>query len=88
MQQEGNGGKEFALTVSLFVKAERREEFLQVIRANQQGTLTAEPLAKVYEFGESTSVPNTFHFYEVYERCHLPENLRRARDFQRLLSHS
>lgn len=68
----GNDGKgekkerEFCLSVTLFVKPERRTEFLQVIRANQKGTLSTEPLAKVYEWGESTTEANTFHFHEVY----------------------
>ena len=40
------------------------EEFLKCIKNNQKGTLTTEPLALEYVWGEDTSTPNVFHFYE------------------------
>ena len=57
----------YCLNVKLCIKPERRSEFIQCIRANQQGTLSTEPLALEYVWGEDTSEPNTFHFYEKYE---------------------
>ena len=68
MPSHGLGGPlgSFALNVNLYVKPERRAEFLQCIGANQRGTLTTEPLACVYVWGESTAAPNTFHFHEQY----------------------
>ncbi len=58
--------KKFCLNVSLYVKPERREEFLSVIKQNQHGTLTTEPLVILYSWGENTKEPNTFHFQEQY----------------------
>ena len=52
----------FLLNVTLKVKPERREEFIACIKANQQGTLANEPLAVLYQWGESTTEPDTFHF--------------------------
>jgi quinol monooxygenase YgiN len=43
------------------------EDFLTCVRANQRGTLNTEPLALQYSWGESTTVPNTFHFHEEYK---------------------
>lgn len=41
----------YALNVNLYVKEERREEFLKCILENQRGTMTDEPLAVLYDFG-------------------------------------
>ena len=57
----------YCLNVKLCIKPEVRSEFLECIRANQRGTLTTEPLAVTYTFGEDESAPNTFHFFEQYE---------------------
>ena len=57
----------FCLHVCLRVKPDRRDEFLSCIQANQRGTLTTEPLAVSYLFGEDESAPNTFHFFEAYK---------------------
>ena len=54
----------FCLNVKLCIKPERRAEFVECIRNNQKGTLSTEPLALEYVWGESTDQPNTFHFYE------------------------
>jgi quinol monooxygenase YgiN len=56
----------FALNVSLYVKAERREEFIECILANQRATLSEEPLACSYVWGEDATEPLTFHFSESY----------------------
>ena len=60
-------GSKFCVNVQLCVKPERRDEFIECIRQNQQGTLATEPLAIEYVWGEDTNVPHTFHFYEKYE---------------------
>jgi len=57
----------YCLHVCLRVKPERRDEFLVTIEANQRGTMTTEPLAVSYLFGEDESTPNTFHLYEAYK---------------------
>jgi len=57
----------FCLNVSLCVKPERRGDFLKCIAANQKGTLSTEPLAIEYLWGEDVDTPNTFHFFEKYE---------------------
>ena len=63
----GLSGAKFCLNVQLCIKPERRDEFIECIRNNQKGTLSTEPLALEYTWGEDTSEPNTFHFYEKYE---------------------
>lgn len=55
------------MAVKLCIKAERRDEFLECIANNQRGTLSAEPLALEYKYGEDETTPNTFHFYEKYK---------------------
>ena len=57
-------GSKLCVNVQLRVKPERRDEFIQCIRQNQQGTLQTEPLAIEYVWGEDTEEANTFHFYE------------------------
>ena len=59
--------KLYCLNVVLRVKAERRDEFLKCIANNQVGTLTKEPLAVEYTYGEDETTPNTFHFHEKYK---------------------
>ena len=56
----------YCLNVQLCIKPERRDEFLATIKANQAGTLTKEPLAVTYLFGEDANEPNTFHMFEQY----------------------
>lgn len=58
--------EKFCLNVTLCVKAERRDEFIACILANQEGTLTTEPLCLLYTWGEDTTTPNTFYFQEAY----------------------
>jgi len=57
----------YCLNVKLCIKPEVRSEFLECIRANQRGTLSTEPLAVTYTFGEDESSPGTFHFFEQYK---------------------
>ena len=59
--------KLYCLNVVLRVKAERRAEFLKCITNNQVGTMTKEPLAVEYTYGEDENTPNTFHFHEKYK---------------------
>ena len=56
----------YCLNVNLYVKPERRDEFLTCIRNNAAGTLSSEPAAIEYTWGESATEPNTFHFHEKY----------------------
>lgn len=63
---EAESPKRYCLNVNLYIKPEKREEFIAVIKQNQAGTLANEPLAKLYTWGESTTSPNTFHFQEQY----------------------
>lgn len=59
-------GPLYCLNVELKVQPERRDEFLECIRNNQDNTLASEPLAVTYLFGEDETTPNTFHFFEQY----------------------
>ena len=52
--------------VSFDVKPERREDFLRSILANEKDTMSLEPLARAYQWGEDLEVPNRFHFHEQY----------------------
>ena len=54
------------LNVRFTVKPERRDEFLREIDADQRGTMSNEPLAKVMLVGEDVSAPNTFHLHEQF----------------------
>jgi len=56
----------YCLNVNVFVKPERRSDFLKCIRENQKGTVTTERLNKQYVWGESVNEPNTFHFHEEF----------------------
>jgi autoinducer 2-degrading protein len=56
----------FCLNVKLMIKEEVREEFLRVIDNNQKGS-RKEPLCLQYDYGESSSEPNTFYFHEEYK---------------------
>ena len=56
----------FCVTVNLYPKIELREAFLEVIQINKEGTEGTEPLALQYTYGESTTIPNVFHFHEQY----------------------
>jgi len=53
------------LNVELCIKPEVREEFLDVIRNNKEGS-DKEPLCLQYSWGENENTPNTFHFHEEY----------------------
>lgn len=55
----------FCLNVNLFVKHERREEFIEIIQQNQRGART-EPLCRLYVWGASLDDPNVFFFHEEY----------------------
>lgn len=57
----------YCLNVKLSVKPSRRDEFIKVIDNNAKGTRSAEPLAVEYVWGESTTEPNIFFFYEKYK---------------------
>jgi quinol monooxygenase YgiN len=57
----------YCLSVKLCIKSEVRSEFLDCIAANQHGTLSSEPLAVTYVYGEDEKEPNTFHFFEQYQ---------------------
>ena len=52
--------------ISFDVKPERRADFLKSINANEHDTLTLEPAAQAYRWGEDLNVPNRFHFHEEY----------------------
>mmetsp|Transcript_30937 Transcript_30937/g.29556 ORF Transcript_30937/g.29556 Transcript_30937/m.29556 type:complete len:142 (+) Transcript_30937:38-463(+) len=59
--------KKFCVNVNVFVKPERRVEFLKVIAGNAAGTRSNEPLNLSYTWGESTTEKNTFHFQEQFK---------------------
>lgn len=56
----------YCLNVCIRIKPERRAEFLRCIAANQHGTLTSEPLAVTYVYGEDVDETNTWYFFEQY----------------------
>lgn len=56
----------FGVQVELCIKANLIEDFLDVIRINQNGSTTDEKLCLQYVWGESTVEKNTFVFHEEY----------------------
>jgi autoinducer 2-degrading protein len=56
----------FCLNVRLCIKPEVRDEFLKVIENNAKGSNQDEPLCLQYDWGESSTEANTFHFHEEY----------------------
>ena len=56
----------FCCNVRLCVKPERREEFLQALKAVQASSLNSEPRAVAYVHGEDISEPNTFHVHQQF----------------------
>lgn len=66
-KRTNNGGIYYCLNVELCIDPDRRDEFFKVIENNAKGSNNDEPLCKQYDWGESTSTPNTFYFHEQYE---------------------
>jgi len=56
----------YCLNVTLYVSPDKREDFLKAIKVNFEGTTKKEPLNRLYNFGESTTEKNTFHFQEIF----------------------
>ena len=54
----------YGVNVKLQIKEDRRDELIDVVRANAEGVVNAEPSAISYDWGESPR--NTFHFHEQY----------------------
>ena len=59
-------GSPYALMVTVWVKPERRAEFLDVLAADAKGT-RAEPENLRFDLLEDEDEPNKFHFYSVYK---------------------
>ena len=57
----------YCVNVNLYIKPDRRDEFLQCIKQNAKGSNTNEPKCRMYIYGESTTTRNTFHFQEIYD---------------------
>ena len=56
----------FCLDVTMTVRPEKRDAFLDALRADQRGAVTSEPNAVSYLFGEDDTTPNVFHMFEAY----------------------
>ena len=56
----------YCLNVQLCINPAVREEFMEVILNNQDGSRNKEPLCLQYDFGEDVDNPNVFHFHEQY----------------------
>ena len=56
-----------AINVKLSIKADRREEFLQIIQEDGSQTLATEPGALQFVLGEDTETPNIFYLHEQYK---------------------
>ena len=56
----------YCLTVTLQIKPERHSDFLSCISQNQYHTLTSEPNAITYIYGQDNSIANKWHFFEQY----------------------
>lgn len=60
----------FAVIVSLQVRPEKREEFLQAIRINSEASLRDEPGCLRFDVLSDTESPDHFVLYEVYRDEH------------------
>eukprot|EP01041_Mallomonas_annulata_P001183 gene1183-2302_t len=56
----------FCVNVTLYVKPERREQFIKALSDNANYTRSTEMAIRSYTWGESCSQPNTFHIQEQY----------------------
>jgi len=56
----------FCVNVNLYIKTERRDQFIDLIKKNEIGTLN-EPLAIQYFWGENINEKNLFHFQEQFK---------------------
>lgn len=56
----------YCLNVQLCIQPHVRDDFLAVIQQNQKGSTNDEPACWQYDWGESTTQPNTFYFHEQY----------------------
>ena len=54
------------MNATLFIKPERRHDFLECIRRAEVET-NQEPLAVLYLYGEDEQTPNTFHVHQEYK---------------------
>jgi len=57
----------FAMNIKFSVKAERRQEFLDVIQNNQRRTLEEEPNVLQFCLGQDVDRPNIFYLHEEYQ---------------------
>ena len=57
----------FGVHVELYPKPEVLQQFLEVIKYNQKGSVEDEPLCLQYVFGESTVEKNKFIYHEEYK---------------------
>jgi quinol monooxygenase YgiN len=58
--------KLFCLDVTMQVRPEMRDMFLDELRLDQRGAMDTEPNAVSYLFGEDVNIPNLFHMFEAY----------------------
>ncbi|MFE7707593.1 putative quinol monooxygenase [Streptomyces sp. NPDC057486] len=56
----------FTVMVTLTVKPDRVEDFLDGIRANSRASLHDEPGCLRFDVHRNTERPNVFHLYEIY----------------------
>ena len=56
----------YCLNVKISINPARRSEFLANIKNNALGTRTTETGNLKYDWGESTTQPNVFHFQEQF----------------------
>ena len=57
----------YCLNVELNIESAFREEFLETIRQNAEGSNTREPLCRQYVWGEDTLTDQRFLFHEQYD---------------------
>lgn len=56
----------YCLNVQLRVKPEKREEFLEAVKADQKGSVTEERLCMNFLVGQDTSDENLFHIFQRF----------------------
>ena len=62
----GTASELLCMNATLFIKPERRHDFLECIQRAEVET-NQEPLAVLYLYGEDEQTPNTFHVHQEYK---------------------
>ena len=73
----------YCMFVTLSVKPEYRNEFLESTKQDGMIHVKYEPLCYRYDLSEDISIPNRFYVYEIYEKAETVEEVRKTEHFMK-----